>query len=94
MIKIVKDELTELMGSNAIGLNLESKPAVISNVWITRFRKNNFYRKISFTPSKKYKKKPLLVACDIYRPAAIDQLNVIAEQLGVDIYQDREEKIQ
>ena len=44
MIKIVKDELTELMGSNAIGLNLESKPTVISNVWITRVRKNNFYR--------------------------------------------------
>ena len=58
MIKIVKDELTELMGSNAIGLNLESKPTVISNVWITRVRKNNFYRKLALHLQKKYKKKP------------------------------------
>ena len=92
MIKIVKDELTELMGSNAIGLNLESKPTVILMSGLQGSGKTTFTGKLALHLQKKYKKKPLLVACDIYRPAAIDQLNVIAEQLGVDIYQDREEK--
>ena len=92
MIKIVKDELTELMGSNAIGLNLESKPTVILMSGLQGSGKTTFTGKLALHLQKKHKKKPLLVACDIYRPAAIDQLNVIAEQLGVDIYQDREEK--
>ena len=92
MIKIVKDELTELMGSNAIGLNLESKPTVILMSGLQGSGKTTFTGKLALHLQKKYKKKPLLVACDVYRPAAIDQLNVIAEQLGVDIYQDREEK--
>ena len=92
MIKIVKDELTELMGSNAIGLNLESKPTVILMSGLQGSGKTTFTGKLALHLQKKYKKKPLPVACDIYRPAAIDQLNVIAEQLGVDIYQDREEK--
>ena len=92
MIKIVKDELTELMGSNAIGLNLESKPTVILMSGLQGSGKTTFTGKLALHLQKKHKKKPLLVACDIYRPAAIDQLNVIAEQLGVDIYHDREEK--
>ena len=92
MIKIVKDELTELMGSNAIGLNLESKPTVILMSGLQGSGKTTFTGKLALHLQKKHKKKPLLVACDIYRPAAIDQLVVIAEQLGVDIYQDREEK--
>ncbi len=92
MIKIVKDELTELMGSNAIELNLESKPTVILMSGLQGSGKTTFTGKLALHLQKKYKKKPLLVACDIYRPAAIDQLNVIAEQLGVDIFQDREEK--
>ena len=92
MIKIVKDELTELMGSNAIGLNLESKPTVILMSGLQGSGKTTFTGKLALHLQKKYKKKPLLVACDIYRPAAIDQLNVIAEQLRIDIFQDREEK--
>ena len=92
MIKIVKDELTELMGSNAIELNLESKPTVILMSGLQGSGKTTFTGKLALHLQKKYKKKPLLVACDIYRPAAIDQLNVIAEQLRIDIFQDREEK--
>ena len=92
MIKIVKDELTELMGSNAIGLNLESKPTVILMSGLQGSGKTTFTGKLALHLQKKYKKNPLLVACDIYRPAAIDQLNVIAEQLRIDIFQDREEK--
>ena len=92
MIKIVKDELTDLMGSEAIGLNLESKPTVILMSGLQGSGKTTFTGKLALHLEKKHKKKPLLVACDIYRPAAIDQLGVIAEQLGVNIYEDREEK--
>ena len=92
MIKIVKDELTDLMGSNAIGLNLESKPTVILMSGLQGSGKTTFSGKLALHLQRKHKKKPLLVACDIYRPAAIDQLNVIADQLGVDIYEDRKEK--
>ena len=92
MIKIVKDELTDLMGSEAIGLNLESKPTVILMSGLQGSGKTTFTGKLALHLEKKHKKKPLLVACDVYRPAAIDQLGVIAEQLGVNIYEDREEK--
>ena len=92
MIKIVKDELTDLMGSEAIGLNLESKPSVILMSGLQGSGKTTFTGKLALHLEKKHKKKPLLVACDVYRPAAIDQLGLIAEKLGVNIYEDREEK--
>jgi len=92
LVKIVKDELTELMGSEAVELNLEEKPAIILMSGLQGSGKTTFTGKLALHLSKKHSKKPLLVACDVYRPAAIDQLGVVAEQVGVAIYKDREEK--
>ena len=92
LVKIVKDELTELMGSEAVELNLEEKPAIILMSGLQGSGKTTFTGKLALHLSKKHSKKPLLVACDVYRPAAIDQLGVVAEQVGVAIYEDREEK--
>jgi len=92
LVKIVKDELTELMGSEAVELNLEDKPAIILMSGLQGSGKTTFTGKLALHLSKKHSKKPLLVACDVYRPAAIDQLGVVAEQVGVAIYEDREEK--
>jgi len=92
MVKIVKDELTELMGSEAVGLNLETKPSVILMSGLQGSGKTTFSGKLALHLQKKHKKKPLLVACDVYRPAAIDQLGVVAEQIGAAWYADREEK--
>jgi len=92
MVKIVKDELTELMGSEAVGLNLETKPSVILMSGLQGSGKTTFSGKLALHLQKKHKKKPLLVACDVYRPAAIDQLGVVAEQIGAAWYADRDEK--
>ena len=92
MVKIVKDELTRLMGSDAVGLNLESKPSVILMSGLQGSGKTTFTGKLALHLKKKHKKNPLLVACDVYRPAAIDQLGVVAEQVGVSWYFDKEEK--
>ena len=92
LVKIVKDELTELMGSEAVELNLEEKPAIILMSGLQGSGKTTFTGKFALHLSKKHSKKPLLVACDVYRPAAIDQLGVVAEQVDVAIYEDREEK--
>jgi signal recognition particle subunit SRP54 len=92
MVKIVKDELTALMGSEAVGLNMEAKPSVILMSGLQGSGKTTFSGKLALHLQKKHKKKPLLVACDVYRPAAIDQLGIVAEQVGAAIYEDREEK--
>ena len=92
MVKIVKDELAKLMGSDAVGLNLESKPSVILMSGLQGSGKTTFTGKLALHLKKKHKKNPLLVACDVYRPAAIDQLGVVAEQVGVSWYFDKEEK--
>ena len=92
MVKIVKDELTRLMGSDAVGLNLESKPSVILMSGLQGSGKTTFTGKLALHLKKKHKKNPLLVACDVYRPAAIDQLGVVAEQVGASWYFDKEEK--
>ena len=92
MVKIVKDELARLMGSDAVGLNLESKPSVILMSGLQGSGKTTFTGKLALHLKKKHKKNPLLVACDVYRPAAIDQLGVVAEQVGVSWYFDKEEK--
>ena len=92
MVKIVKDELTRLMGSDAVGLNLESKPSVILMSGLQGSGKTTFTGKLALYLKKKHKKNPLLVACDVYRPAAIDQLGVVAEQVGASWYFDKEEK--
>ncbi|MFZ9074628.1 MAG: signal recognition particle protein [Flavobacteriaceae bacterium] len=92
MVKIVKDELTALMGSEAVGVNLDRKPSVILMSGLQGSGKTTFSGKLALHLQKKHKKKPLLVACDVYRPAAIDQLGVVAQQVGADLYEDREEK--
>ena len=92
MVKIVKDELTELMGSEASNLNLTHKPSVILMSGLQGSGKTTFSGKLALYLKNKFNKKPLLVACDVYRPAAIDQLETVADQVGSSLYVDREEK--
>ena len=92
MVKIVKDELTELMGSSAAEIKLYSKPSVILMSGLQGSGKTTFSGKLALYLKNKKKKKPLLVACDVYRPAAIDQLDVLGEQIDVPVYSDLEEK--
>ena len=92
MVKIVKDELTELMGSEASNLNLAHKPSVILMSGLQGSGKTTFSGKLALYLKNKFNKKPLLVACDVYRPAAIDQLETVADQVGSSLYVDRDEK--
>ena len=92
MVKIVKDELTKLMGSEASNLNLAHKPSVILMSGLQGSGKTTFSGKLALYLKNKFNKKPLLVACDVYRPAAIDQLETVADQVGSSLYVDREEK--
>ena len=92
MVKIVKDELTKLMGSEASNLNLAHKPSVILMSGLQGSGKTTFSGKLALHLKNKFNKKPLLVACDVYRPAAIDQLETVADQVGSSLYVDREEK--
>ena len=92
MVKIVKDELTALMGSEAVGVNLSSKPAVILMSGLQGSGKTTLTGKLALHLKQKKNKRPLLVACDVYRPAAIDQLGIVATQVGAPIYEDRDEK--
>ena len=92
MTKIVKDELTELMGEKAIGLNLTNKPSIILMSGLQGSGKTTLTGKLAHFLKNKKHKKPYLIACDIYRPAAIDQLEVIAEDLKVPVFSDRDEK--
>ena len=91
MVKIVQDELTTLMGSSASLLDLSQSPTVILVAGLQGSGKTTFSGKLA-TYLKAQKKSPLLVAADIYRPAAMDQLTVLAEQVGVDIFVERENK--
>jgi len=90
MVKIVKDELTELMGGDAAGINLSGSPSVILMSGLQGSGKTTFSGKLANFLKKKKSKNPLLVACDVYRPAAIDQLHVVGDQIGVPVYSDRE----
>ena len=92
MVKLVKDELTLLMGSSASEMELSSKPSVILISGLQGSGKTTFSGKLALYLKKKNNKKPLLVACDVYRPAAIDQLVVLGEQIDVPVFSDREEK--
>ena len=91
MTKIVQDELTSLMGSQAASLDLTKNPSIILIAGLQGSGKTTFSGKLA-TYLKAQKKSPLLVAADIYRPAAMDQLTVLAEQIGVDIFVERENK--
>jgi signal recognition particle subunit SRP54 len=91
MVKIVKDELTELMGDTA-GINLSGNPTVILMSGLQGSGKTTFSGKLANFLKNKKSKKPLLVACDIYRPAAINQLHVVGDQIGVEVYSEPENK--
>jgi signal recognition particle subunit SRP54 len=92
MVKIVQDHLAELMGGGKVDINLEGKPAVILIAGLQGSGKTTFSGKLARHLKAKKNKKPLLVACDVYRPAAIDQLTVISEQINVPIFKDLEDK--
>jgi signal recognition particle subunit SRP54 len=92
MIKIVQDELTELMGGKEAAFNITGNPAVILIAGLQGSGKTTFTGKLANYLKTKKGKSPLVVAADIYRPAAIDQLTVLAGQIGVDIYAERENK--
>ena len=92
MVKIVHDELAELMGGEAVGLQLDSKPAIILMSGLQGSGKTTFTGKLANMLKSKQKKNPLLVACDVYRPAAIEQLKVVGEQVGVEVYSELDNK--
>ncbi|MPL55590.1 Signal recognition particle protein [bioreactor metagenome] len=92
MTKIVHDELVELMGTTQEGINLSDKPTIILIAGLQGSGKTTFSGKLANYLKQKRSKNPLLVACDVYRPAAIDQLTVLADQVGVTIYKEIENK--
>ena len=92
MTKIVHDELVELMGTTQEGINLSDKPTIILIAGLQGSGKTTFSGKLANYLKQKRSKNPLLVACDVYRPAAIDQLTVLADQVGVAIYKEIENK--
>ena len=87
-VKIVKDELTELLGGEQKPLNLNGNPAILMLVGLQGSGKTTHIGKLSLMLRKKHAKKPLLVACDVYRPAAIDQLKQIGKQLNIEVYEE------
>ncbi|MGK0364023.1 MAG: signal recognition particle subunit SRP54 [Saprospiraceae bacterium] len=92
MTKIVNDELVELMGGQSVGINVKGKPAVILIAGLQGSGKTTFSAKLANYLKTKKRMRPLLVAGDVYRPAAINQLTVLSEQIGVSIYKDEESK--
>ena len=92
MVKIVHDELAQLMGGETAELKLVSKPAVILMSGLQGSGKTTFSGKLARMLKSKKNRRPLLVACDVYRPAAIEQLRVLAEQINVPMYSDQTSK--
>ncbi|MBR5730253.1 MAG: signal recognition particle protein [Prevotella sp.] len=92
MVKIVHDELAELMGGESVGLKLDGKPSIILMSGLQGSGKTTFSGKLANMLKTKQHKHPLLVACDVYRPAAIQQLHVVGEQVGVPVYSEPENK--
>ena len=88
MVKIVKDELTALMGGDAEGINLSGNPSVILMSGLQGSGKTTFSGKLAQFLKSKKSKTPMLVACDVYRPAAIDQLHIVGNQVGAEVYSD------
>lgn len=87
-VKIVKDELTELLGGDAAPLNLDGNPAILILVGLQGSGKTTTIGKLANYLRKKKNKKPLMVACDIYRPAAIDQLKQLGKELNIEVYSE------
>ncbi len=92
MVKIVSDELTQLMGGTASEINIKGAPAVILISGLQGSGKTTFSGKLAHYVKTKLNKTPLLVACDVYRPAAVDQLKVLGEQIGVEVYAEIDNK--
>lgn len=92
MVKIVHDELATLMGGTATDINLEGRPAIILMAGLQGSGKTTFSAKLANMLKSKRHRKPLLVACDVYRPAAIEQLKVVGEGVGVPVYAEPENK--
>ena len=90
LIKITHDELTTLMGGQKEDIKLNNNPTIILMSGLQGSGKTTFSGKLALHFKNKRGKKPLLVACDVYRPAAIDQLHVLGEQIGVEVFSDRE----
>lgn len=87
-VKIVKDELTALLGGESVPLNMQGNPAVLMLVGLQGSGKTTTSGKLANFLRKKHAKKPLLVACDVYRPAAIDQLKQLGKQLNIEVYDE------
>ena len=92
MVKIVHDELAELMGGKAVELKLEGRPAIVLMSGLQGSGKTTFSGKLANMLKQKQHKNPLLVACDVYRPAAIQQLHVVGESIGVPVYSEPDNK--
>ncbi|MBQ2554325.1 MAG: signal recognition particle protein [Prevotella sp.] len=92
MVKLVHDELAELMGGETVGLNLQGRPAIILMSGLQGSGKTTFSGKLANMLKNKQHKNPLLVACDVYRPAAIEQLRVVGESVGVPVYSEPNNK--
>jgi signal recognition particle subunit SRP54 len=90
--KITHDELASLMGGESTDINIKGSPAVILIAGLQGSGKTTFSGKLSNYLKKKKAKNPLLVAADVYRPAAIDQLHVLGDQIGIEVYSDKENK--
>lgn len=92
MVKIVMDELTELMGGQSVGINVKGSPAVVLIAGLQGSGKTTFSGKLAKHLKEKRQMSPLLVACDVYRPAAIDQLSVLGESIKVPVFKDLDSK--
>ena len=87
-VKIVKDELTELLGGDSSPLNTTGNPAILMLVGLQGSGKTTTIGKLANYLRKKKSKKPLMVACDVYRPAAIDQLKQLGKELNIEVYSE------
>jgi signal recognition particle subunit SRP54 len=92
MVKIVHDELAELMGGQAVDINMKGNPAVILIAGLQGSGKTTFTGKLANRLKTKNGKTPLLIACDVYRPAAIEQLKILGTQIGVEVYTEPDSK--
>ncbi|MEZ4925952.1 MAG: signal recognition particle protein [Saprospiraceae bacterium] len=92
MVKIVMDELTELMGGQSVGINVKGSPGIVLVAGLQGSGKTTFSGKLAKYLKEQRKLNPLLVACDVYRPAAIDQLSVLGESIKVAVYKEPENK--
>lgn len=92
MVKIVMDELTELMGGQSVGINVKGSPGIVLVAGLQGSGKTTFCGKLAKYLKEKRQMSPLLVACDVYRPAAIDQLGVLGESIKVPVYKEPENK--